>query len=264
MRLPYLAALLILSLNPALAYAQDDGEIDEMPEVDPALDEDSEGGEAQAPNAGPIVTKDVEDVSLFGARRGFFVSGDFGLYFRFGGTNTNNQLLPSRSTSNIQPVYGIIAGYDLFDTDSFALSGGLRFAMLLNGGSGTVTAEAMASADPNTVPNDYSIIQTGVAFTGSIRLAERVGLVLGLDGALALLNPDPLAPAATGPGVNGALPDSGGLGLGGIAALGVGWELYTLLDGFTIGSMLRFTALFLGSEFVPGLAIEVLNFKYTF
>lgn len=272
MRSPYLAAFALSMLIPAVSFAQDDEaegtETEETMEAgDASESEDAEQGEEGEAAATGDAMKVEDDASTpLAVRRGVFVSGDFGIYFRFGGTNTNSPLrpLPTRPTSNIQPYYGIVAGYDLVDTPDFALSGGLRFAMLLNGGSGTATANDDPNVDPNTYPNDYSVIQTGVAFKGSLRVADRVGLVFGLDGGLALLNPDPLAPAATGPGINGALPDSGGLGIGGIAGLSVGTELYTLLDGFTIGSNLRFTAIFAGADFIPGLAIEVVNFKYTF
>lgn len=273
MRSPHLAAFALSLLIPAVCFAQDDEgdglDTDTTMEEGATSDEgaatdgdEDEDGAAAARPAAKVET----DGAPYAVRRGVFVSGDFGIYFRFGGTNTNSpgaRPLPSRSTSNIQPYYGIVAGYDLVDTPDFSLSGGLRFGMLLNGGSGSASAND-SDADPNTFPNDYSVIQTGVAFKGSLRVADRVGLVFGLDGGLALLDPDPLAPAANGPGINGALESSGGIGIGGIAGLSVGAELYTLLDGFTIGSNLRFTAIFAGSDFIPGLAIEVVNFKYNF
>src|SRR5688572_21797461 len=78
--------------------------------------------------------------------RGFFIEADLGVFVALGGRNTKNlgdadpkkgfcrvpagarPAFPERAVSNLQPLVSLTAGYDLFTSDFFALSGGVRLS----------------------------------------------------------------------------------------------------------------------------------------
>ena len=203
----------------------------------------------------------------FPIRRGFFVGGDFGVFFAIGGRNTNADpaigFVPARSTSNLEPMVALTVGYDLLSTPGFNLAFGLRGALLLNGGSGRVTAEdAMGTnqEDPRTRSNDFSIYETGLAAQLDFYVTDRFSVSTKLDGGLAILNPDPSLASATTSG--DPIAGAGGSGLGGMGSLAVGVNYATLLTGFQIGIDLRFTAVFFDGV-IPALSATV-PIKYNF
>ena len=262
-----LAGALSLAL-PAVGSAQD--EFDDAP-VNPGAGGAGARSAEEAPPAafeqpaGALTTEQPFDV-----KRGFFREGDLGIFFAFGGVNTNAVQPTPRSTSNLQPYMGITIGYDVAHGRNYNFALGGRFAMLLNGGAGRVSnAELEAGPgdpDPTTKSADFSIMQAGLAASLGIRLDERLALNLKADGGLALLDPDPNRAAAARPlpgtGMGAPIDGAGGLGIGGIFGVGAGVEYYTMLDGFSVGLFARFIGV-VGDSFIPGLSVTV-PIKYNF
>jgi hypothetical protein len=241
---------LLLSFAPALALAQQEEPLIEKKEKE----------KKDKPAAAPA--PDAQAQGRFQIRRGFFAEGDLGVFMTFGGKNTNDPMLPSRTVSNLEPHLGVTVGYDVLSNDSFNLAVGAQFAMGLNGGLGRVSnSQIAAAADTsqlNTISADYSVFETSLQVAMSFMLNDRFALTTRLSGGLALLDPDPSKTAD--------LPGAGGLATAPVFGVGVGLEYYTLLNDFAIGiPLLRFQGILApgGAGFIPGLAITV-PVKYTF
>ena len=211
-------------------------------------------------------------------RRGLFTEGDFGVFMTIGGRNTNNEALPSRGTSNIQPYVGVMVGYDLVSTETMNFAAGFKGALMLNGGAGRVTASDINNSGNPTFPcagqgddlctksNDFEVWQVGVGGALDYLLTDRLGLAFKLDGGLALLNPSPFEAANQVDGTSedavAAYSDAGKVAIGGIFSVSAGVSYATLLTGFTVGVDLRFTGV-VGGGFIPALSATV-PIKYNF
>lgn len=248
---PILVALCVVGSTPA--WAQDEFEETAKKEAKPA-----EGGEAKPAEGAAPPAASLEQ--RFNIRRGFFTEGDFGIFLAFGGNNTNNPLVPSRSTSNIQPYLAITIGYDLVSNESINLAVGPKLGLLLNGGAGRPSSADLASGDekiPTTHSNDFSVFEAGLAATLSIMMTDRIALSVRLDGGLGATDPNPaLWAEEEGNGTPGAF------GFGGMFGAGVGVEYSTLLNGFTVGANLRFVGV-LAEGLIPGAAFTI-PVKYNF
>lgn len=210
-----------------------------------------EEGEEQPEKEETVEAKQEAPIEI---KRGFFAEGDLGVFFSLGGRNTNSVNLTSRTFSNVQPYVGLTLGYDVFHTDSFNLGLGLRFAMGLNGGAGRASVDEPLE-EANTKSNDYSVQQAGAAINFGFLVAERLALTFELHGGAGFLTPDPTLPAAEA-GAGGSLfaPTFGGA---------IGLELYTLLNDFSIGILVRSVNMIASGEFIPGLSATI-PIKYTF
>lgn len=246
-----LCALIIGAAGPAVAQ----GDAGTSSAANPATAGDVDrGGRASSTVAGP-----------FPIRRGFFAEGDFGVFFAFGGRNTNVERgTPApRATSNLEPTIGLTVGYDILSGSTLNLALGLRGAMFLNGGAGRVSAEdamGVNGALPTTRSNDFSIYETGVAVQVDFYLSDRLSLATKLGGGLAILNPDPSVASATVR--RDPIPGAGGAGLGGMGSAAFGVNYATLLTGFQVGLDIRFVAVFFDG-IIPALSATV-PIKYNF
>lgn len=195
-------------------------------------------------------------------RRGLHVTGDFGVYFGLGGRNTSvaeggdsGQPLPTKGAANAQPAFGVTVGYDVLSGDAMNLALGARVGMAYNAGTARVTAaNSVAWPQKLTYPADYAIGQFGAAVAASFFISDRSALTFKVDGGLARLAPDPAVPY-----------DAEGAGkavFSGYVAPGLGWELYTLLNDFSVGLDVR-TLLVFHDGLAPGLSITV-PVRYTF
>lgn len=250
---PIFVALCMVGSAPA--WAQDEFE---DTKAAPKKDEAPAEGEATpAEGAAPATTPSGTVEQRFNIRRGFFTEGDFGLYLAFGGRNTNNPNLPTRSTSNIQPYLGITIGYDVVSNESLNFSIGPKFALLLNGGAGRPSAADIADAEnvATTHSNDFSIFEAGLAATVSIMMTDRLALAIRVDGGLGATDPNPALWAEES-------ADAGAFGFGAMFGAGVGVEYFTLLNGFTVGANLRFVGV-LAEGMIPGAAFTI-PVKYNF
>lgn len=236
----------LLALTPASAFAQDAEGGDAAKAAVEGEKKDVPPAAESAPSSSPA--------DAFKIKRGFFVSSDLGVFLTFGGRNTNNPMLPSRPTSNIQPHLGIVAGYDIFHTDSFDFSLGLRFAMGLSGGAGRVTAAELTDPEATTKSNDFSVIEAGAEVGLGFLLTDRLALTFKADGGAGIVDPDP----STTAGVAGA----GGATFATTFGVGLGIEFFTLLNDFSIGFTMRFQGV-LVDGLIPGASFTI-PIKYTF
>lgn len=232
----------ILSLIPAYAFAQD-------AEGGDAAKAAVEGEKKDVPPAAEPSPQDA-----FKIKRGFFASSDLGVFLTFGGRNTNNPMLPSRPTSNIQPHLGVVVGYDVFHTDAFNFSLGLRFAMGLSGGAGRVTAAETSDPESTTKSNDFSVIEAGGEVGLGFLMTDRLALTFKVDGGAGIVDPDP----STTAGEVGA----GGAVFAPTFGVGLGIEFFTLLNDFSVGFTMRFQGV-LVDGLIPGASFTI-PIKYTF
>jgi hypothetical protein len=274
--------LLLAGTNPAFAQDEDE-DMPAGPEATSApagagaaQDGDGEEGAKAAPKGSGQAYANAEQ--RFPIRRGFFAEGDFGIFMTLGGRNTNNEALPSRGTSNVQPYLGVLVGYDLVTTDTINFAAGFKGALMLNGGAGRVTgADINNSGNPEfpcagdgddlcTKSNDYEVWQVGVGGALDYLLTDRLGLAFKLDGGLALLNPSPFEAAnQVGGDSDDAVanyPNAGKVAIGGIFSVSAGVSYATLLTGFTVGVDVRFSGV-VGGGFIPALSATV-PIKYNF
>lgn len=256
---------------PVVATAQGEGDEVEEVEGDGAEATEAEGeadGEATEAKAADPASSAATDAAYerFDIRHGFFSEGDLGIFLSFGGTNTNNPALPGRGTSNVQPYFGMVFGYDVTHSEKFNLGVGFKLGMLLNGGAGRVSSDELpgggAGIDATSKPNDFNIIEAGASIEASIFVTPRFAITVKGDGGLAMLDPDPSKAAASGPDASDALDGAGGIGIGGIFGVGAGVEYFTLLNGFSVGLTLRFVGI-LADGFIPGAAVSI-PVKYNF
>lgn len=243
--------------------------------------QEEEGAEAPAEAAAPAEANSDADKGVteakrastsgvieeaFPIQRGVFTDGEFGIFNAFGGRNTNDPALPSRGITNVQPYFGITVGYDLVNTPTFNLAAGIKLGMLFNGGGGRVTSNEAAdtsrgSPDPTTKPNDFSVLEAGAAIKASFHVLERLAVVGSGEGGMAMIQSDPQAAAAT-IGDRQDLEGAGSTAFGAMFAVGIGWEFFPLLNGFSVGTQHRFVGILAGG-LIPGMSHSVaLKFNF--
>ena len=224
-------------------------------------------------------------------RRGLSIEGDLGIFFTLGGRNSNdtnpNDLFPSRVSSNANPYLAIVVGYDVFATDSFALSIGPKVGVGFNGGASRVTAEdvdVVGVEGGSTFANDYAIYEAGLNIGLSFMVSERLALTGKLSGGAVFIDANPnvdyCGANADSDGPSPILDvdptvveveafrdacgnsGAGDLAVGALFAGAVGVEWYTLLNGFSVGLEVRYHGL-LVDGFFSGVAIPA-TLRYTF
>jgi hypothetical protein len=277
MRRAFSLTALILIL-PLTAHAQE--EFDRASKA-PKSNEAS-GKDAAAPKdagkgpgkAGTEVQANQGTQGRFLIRRGFFAEADLGMYMTFLGRNTNDPMLPSRFSSNLEPHIGVNVGYDVVQSEGFNLALALRFAMGFNGGLGRVTdaqfqastngAPAPGTPDAATKPADYTVTELGALIAASIMMTDRIALTIRGDGGIGILDPDPSKAAATlDTPMAMYLPGAGAAVFVPVFGAGVGVEYYTLLNDFSIGILLRFQGILAPDGLIPAMSITF-PVKYTF
>ncbi|MFO0726783.1 MAG: adventurous gliding motility protein CglE [Myxococcota bacterium] len=247
----FLSSCLISSLVlSAPAFAQDA----------PATQEPAASGEEGAKTAPAVPQQAAQgegEDRPFQIRRGLFAETDVGVYFTFGGTNTNDAPnFPKKSISNIEPYLGVFFGYDIVRGQKLTFAAGLKLAAGYSGGAGRVSATQLTDGTPvGELPADFGIMQLGAGISVSYLLSDRIAIVGKADGGMSAVLPNPLIPAS----VAGA----GGAAFGGIFGVGLGMEYFTLLNDFSVGLDVRFSMAMLSGASIPGLGITV-PVKYTF
>jgi hypothetical protein len=249
-----LSFALVALLVPAIAFAQDDegGE-------PAASEEKTAGGDKQPAEASKTETAPEDPSERFRIRRGFFAETDLGVYFTFGGRNTNDFIneFPKKTISNVQPYLALTFGYDLVHSEGFALSGGLRLSAGYSGGAGRVSDADLALGVEaiSTRSSDFAVLETGVALAAAIFMSDRLALTVKADGGMAAVDPNPtLSAAEDGAGAAVFAPIFGG---------GLGLEYFTLLNDFSVGLDLRFAMVLISGASIPSASVSV-PIKYTF
>lgn len=260
MRIARLGVCSVLCLAmPVVAFAQDGDEFEEEPA---ASEEPTPGGETQpTAESAPAALAEASDSEPFKIRRGFFAETDLGVYFTFGGRNTNDTITPfaKKTISNVQPYLALTFGYDLLHSDAYSLSAGLRLSAGYSGGAGRVSDAELA--EPNFLANvasksaDFAVLETGVALALSVFMSDRVALTVKADGGLAAVDPNPA--------VYSDSPDAGSAAFAPIFGGGLGVEYYTLLNDFSVGLDLRFAMVLVTGATIPSASVAV-PIKYTF
>jgi hypothetical protein len=238
----------ILSLVPAFAFAQEGGDAAKAAVEGEKKDTPPAAPEAAGPSSAPQ--------DRFKIKRGFFAQSDLGVFLTFGGRNTNNPMLPSRVTSNIQPHLGVVVGYDVVHSEAFSLSLGLRFAMGLSGGAGRVTSAELGMEDVTTKSNDFSVIEAGGEIGLGILATDRLAVTIKVDGGAGIVDPDPSKVAGDPCNCAGAATFAPTFGAG------AGIEFFTLLNDFSVGFTMRFQGV-LVDGLIPGASFTI-PIKYTF
>lgn len=268
MRIAFLWSALVLAA-PMTAFAQGE-ETPPATEEKPAEETTAAPAEAVDTAKAAAPAEEVKD-EPFQIRRGFFAEADLGVYFTFGGRNTNDvnpeNPFPKKGISNVQPYLALTAGYDLVHSEGFALSAGLRLGAGYSGGAGRVDDSELTglqgSADDakatiasvSTKPSDFAVIEMGAALAAAIFVSQRVAITVKADGGIAAVDPNPTAYAAD-PGAASATfaPIIGG---------GLGVEYFTLLNDFSVGLDLRFAMVLVSGSSIPSASISA-PIKYTF
>lgn len=275
MQITSLMSLMLLAAPLAVHAQEEEGGAPpaDAPAADaaPAADTAAPTPEVAATAAGaPAAASDS-----FQIRRGLHAELDLGVFFTFGGINTNSENflaydprnpgavpLPTKGISNVQPLLSVFFGYDVVQDAKYSLAAGLRFLAAYSGGASRVKAADVDATLPNTDErktlatraNDYAVLQTGVGLSFGYLLSERIALTVKAGGGLAILDPDPVATA--GETAGGASAFSGAVGGG------LGVEYFTLLNDFSVGLDLNFTMIFAAGG-IPSLGVSI-PIKYTF
>lgn len=259
MRLAILALALAV---PSMAFAQGEEGGGEEPTASEEKTPEGETQPAEASKPEAAVTDQAPaQADPFQIRRGFFAEAGLGVYFTFGGRNTNDtnpdNPYPKKGISNVQPYLALTFGYDLVHSDSFALNAGLRLSAGYSGGAGRVTDEEIANNfdEVSTKPSDFAVLETGVAVGAAFFVSERVALTVKVDGGLAAVDPNPTRFASEEGASSAAFaPIVGG---------GLGVEYFTLLNDFSVGTDLRFAMVLLSGSAIPSASVSI-PVKYTF
>ena len=284
----------LLVAVPATALAQDEGSTEtEAAETTETADTAETTDDAAAAAEGDAAVEEApRNVSAsgyatteqpFSARRGWFAEGELGVFMTIGGRNSDKQLegFPSVGISNASPYIAVILGYDVFSTDSFALSVGPKFGAAFNSGSSRVTSD-FAQQRPqaaSTFANDYAAYEAGLNVSLVFMVAEQLSVTAKLNGGAVFVDSNPNVDYCGVGGVDEqaspSLPtdadtlrelcgdtDAGNLAIGGLFGASAGIEWYTLLNGFSVGVQIRFQGL-LVDGFIPGIAIPA-TLRYTF
>lgn len=272
-RLETLGLLFGASLIALPVHAQEDDaetmteatETDDTPE--PIDDNESLG--TPVPADGAIGTQ----YRAFEIRRGLFVRGDFGVFFAFGGDDVdrNSGTISSNSVSNLQPLIGVTAGYDLFSNEKMNLSAGARLSYFSVSGASQVDLAGVnaGTADATSFPADYDVFEAGVAIDYTYMFDERFGLLVHGDGGLGIISPDPDLSATNGPAQSNEnnpgffTEGAGDPTFGGVFSGGVGVEYNTKLTGFAVGLTAAFYGVLTSESFIPGLGFYI-PLKYNF
>jgi hypothetical protein len=214
-------------------------------------------------------------------RRGLFLEVDVGAGVTIGGRNTNvigdanpglgvcrvaageRPPFPRKIVSNVQPFGAVIAGYDLYTSRIFSLSGGLRLAFGHANGAARVDEAELESLydDPScletigTQSADHAVYLGGAVLEAAFMLSDRFELSLEASGSLAVVDPDPVLSA----GEPRAGDATFGPAIGGALAV----RYFTLLDGFSVGLDLRFEMILLSGASIPGVQVAI-PIRYTF
>lgn len=244
-----LCSALLLAL-PISAFAQD-----------APADSTPASSEPESQKAAPAVAQKpaeaLTDDAPFQIKRGLFAETDLGIFFTFGGRNTNDPAFPKKTISNIQPYLGVFFGYDIVRANKLTFAAGLKLAAGYSGGAGRVSDAQVATlgAKVGELPSDFGIMQVGAGVSLSYLVSERIAIVGKADGGMSAGLPNPLVEAsATG---------AGGAAFGGIFGVGLGMEYFTLLNDFSVGLDVRFSMALLSGASIPGLGITI-PVKYTF
>ncbi|MCC7387024.1 MAG: adventurous gliding motility protein CglE [Deltaproteobacteria bacterium] len=243
-------ALVLFAVSPVMASAQE-GE-----EEAPAKTEAPPAEEGAKPAAAPEAAE--PDDRPFPIRRGFYTQADLGVFFTFGGTNTNDGGLAKKGISNIQPYLGAVFGYDLFHSTKYAFSAGVKLAAGYSGGAGRVTNADLANlpvTDINTKSADFAVLEAGVALAFAYLVSDRVAITVKGDVGLAAVDPTPALPAAS--------PDAASAAFAPIFGVGAGVQYFTLLNDFSVGIDPRFTMVMISGYSIPGMTLSV-PIRYTF
>jgi hypothetical protein len=251
-------ALLALP-NQAWAQADEEGGGEEAPAAEAAAAE-PQAGEVDPTRPDLAAAPDEQPFLI---RRGFFAETDLGVFFTFGGYNTNesttNPPFPKKTLSNVQPYLGVVFGYDLLHSPQYSLSAGLKLSAGYSGGAGRVSdAELQANDAVRTVATksaDFSVIEVGAALSFGYHVTDRVALTFKGDGGLAAVDPNPALAASEAGAASAAFAPTFGVG--------AGVEYFTLLNDFSVGLDLRFAMVLVTNATIPGASISV-PVKYTF
>ncbi len=242
----------LMLLVPTMAWAQED----DSDSVRSALAEDDSASAAQ-PSGSTSRYSTTEQP--FRPRRGLSAEGEFGVFFTLGGRDANDpqEGFPSRTVSNAGPYVAVIVGYDVYETDGFALSIGPKFGAAYNSGSARLTESDIASVGDDaasTYSNDYGAYEASLNLSAIFMVTDRLAVTGKVNGGVAFIDVNPT--------VDSADPDAGNLAIGGLFGVSGGVEWYTLLNGFSVGLQVRFQGL-LVDGFIPGIAIPA-TLRYTF
>ncbi|MEL6759331.1 MAG: adventurous gliding motility protein CglE [Myxococcota bacterium] len=167
--------------------------------------------------------------------RGFYLSGDLGVFLTFGG---------SAGSSNLQPYLAVHAGRDLDDTWSVQLSAG-----------GAYVADNPPSDNEllfgSQQVSSYQLFLAGAELVGSFQLAERVALQPRIGGGIAHTSPTLTDPDDASETISSLQPQT---------TVAVDLAYLTLLTGFTAGVSVAGVWVF-GAD-IPGFATS-LHLRYT-
>lgn len=285
MRIPRLfsiASLTLLAAAPFTAVAQDeeggapaDSAAETPPDDAPAAATDDAAATTAAPAAATAAPPADPVSEPFQIRRGLHAELDLGVFFTFGGINTNSENflaydppngnvapLPTKGISNVQPLLAFFLGYDLAHTEKYSLAAGVRLGAAYSGGASRVKKDDVDQTAPNsdarktlaTRANDFGVLTTGVGLSFGYLLSERIALTVKANGGLAIIGPDPAATAGEDAGGSSAFSGAVGGGLG--------MEYFTLLNDFSVGLDAQFTMIFAAGG-IPSLGLSI-PVKYTF
>jgi hypothetical protein len=198
-----LGVLCAVLLAPAVGLAAED-------EIEKALG-DTAGGEAAPAEDLPEIGEDK--LQEFVLERGFYFSGDLGVFMTVGGV---------KGLSNVQPFMALQAGFDVnkFLSVQAALSTGY-----VSGNPVSANDDPVVNPGGATTTN-YGLISVGGEVVLAVRPTERIALEPKVGGGITFVNPeitDPNDPNAT---LGSSTPHVVG---------GVDFKYLTLLTDFTAG-----------------------------
>jgi len=233
--------------EPAAGEANGDSLIDEV------LDEGIRQGDTDdQPGVAGVIPESGEDkLQEFELQRGFYASGDLGIFITLSGV---------RPPSKLQPYMGIKAGYDLNDFLGVQLSISSGYNSSNPANDYDDPLQYTASQGGRAI-QDFSLLNLGGELVFSLRPIERLAIEVKGGGGITNVYPEITdADAAAG----------GGMSAGGTVVYaawqphvtgGVDFKYLTLLTGFNAGATLQ--AYYLPTPGVLGMAIA-LGVRYTF
>ncbi|MFC1609339.1 adventurous gliding motility protein CglE [Myxococcota bacterium] len=222
-------AMALLVWAPATAWAQDDIDAEKeaaLGESEPgeAVEETPAASEEELPQIGE------DQLAVFVLQRGFYFSGDLGVFMTFGGT---------RGYSNIQPYVAVKAGFDINDY----LSVQAAFSSGYSSGNPLSNNDAGLGLGGQEVVN-YNLFNLGAEVVGAIRPSTRFAIEPKAGGGLTRINPTPHDPNDPNSFVSGFAPH---------VVAGVDLKYLTLLTDFSAGMSL--TGYFIIGPNIPAVSI---------
>lgn len=199
----------------------------------------AESSEAEAEDEDLPQIGEEDQLAVFVLERGFYASGDLGIFMTFGGT---------RGYSNVQPFVAVKIGFDINDYLSvqLALSSGYS--------SGNPLSDNDAGLGiPEQEVIDYSLFGMGAEIVGALRPTPRFAIEPKLGGGLTRIHPTPHDPGDPNSFVGGFAPHASG---------GVDFKYLTLLTDFTAGVSLTGYMIF-SQKLIPA-ASATFVVRYTF